>query len=191
MRKVGTFHTLLFRVIFVFFITFFLALLGLGVGFCQAIYHSTPVINIHSLTPKGNSSTLYDKDGNKILSFDKNFKNNDYISLKKIPQDLQNAIILLEDPDFYHHNGITAYTLMNHFVSDLTSNTVYNKNSLITEQLIENLDANLLYKTNFFSRIEYHLRLLFKYPKFWKWYHRGRIRFESLFWEIRNEIKPR
>lgn len=162
MRKVGTFHTLLFRVIFVFFVTFFLALLGLGVGFCQAIYHSTPVINIHSLTPKGNSSTLYDKDGNKILSFDKNFKNNDYISLKKIPQDLQNAIILLEDPDFYHHNGITAYTLMNHFVSDLTSNTVYNKNSLITEQLIENLDANLLYKTNFFSRMEYHLRLLFK-----------------------------
>lgn len=159
MRKEGTFYTFFFRIVLLFFLIVFLAVLGLSFGFVRAIHHNTPVMTIESLTSDGEASILYDNNGEKIISLkDKNIKQK-YISLKKIPQSLQNAVICLEDPEYYDHSGIDAYSVINGFIGDLTSNQLYGRTSLITEQLIENMDPDFSVHTNLFSRMEYRLRL--------------------------------
>jgi penicillin-binding protein 1A len=162
MRKKGTFYTLLFRTGLLFFLVVFFACFGLISGYIQALYHSTPVMTIHSLVPKGEASILYDNSGEKIISLDSDFFQQEYISLNQIPQDLQNAVISMEDPDFYNHIGIDVYSIVNGLLDDLTEDHMYGNTSLITEQLIENTDNSFSADSNIFSRIEYRMRLHFK-----------------------------
>ncbi|MDO4942748.1 MAG: transglycosylase domain-containing protein [Lachnospiraceae bacterium] len=159
MRKEGTFYTFIFRIVLLLFLIFFLAGLGLSLGFVRAIHHNTPVMTIDSLTPDGEASILYDNSGEKIISLKDKDRKQDYISLKQIPQSLQNAVICLEDPEYYEHSGIDVYSVLNGFLGDLTSETLYGKTSLITQQLIENMDPDFSVHTNIFSRMEYRLRL--------------------------------
>ena len=162
MRKKGTLYTFLFRVVLLLCLIIFLAGVGLFFGFVRAIHHNTPVMTIDSLTPEGEASILYDSSGEKIVSLDKNKIKQESISLKQIPQHLQNAVICLEDLEYYDHSGMNAYSLINGLFIDLTSDNPYGYTSMITEQLIENMNPEIMINSNFFSRSEYRLRLHFQ-----------------------------
>ena len=162
LKKKGRMHSVLFRCTLLISLTLFLSVAGLGLGFIQAIYRSTPTMTIASLLPKGQSSKMYDSNRNVFCVIkEENFKKNN-LSLKQIPQHLQNAIISIEDPNFYEHAGVDSYSIANAILDSLTRDTVYGSCSLITEQLIENMDTSFLSNSTLFTRIEYSLRLHFK-----------------------------
>lgn len=162
MRRKGAIYIFLFKAGLIAFLAIFLAFCGLSLGFIQAIYQSTPSVTIESLTPTGEASVLYDNQNNEILSLEESCFTQDYISLNKIPQNLQNAVIAMEDPEYYSHNGINSYSIINSILNGFTKDTIYGNCSLITEELIENLDSDFSKDNNLFSRIEYGLRLHFK-----------------------------
>jgi penicillin-binding protein 1A len=161
-KKRGIFYSFLFRTGLILFLVAFFACFGLISGYMQALYHSTPDLTIDSLTSKGEASILYDTDGKKIVSLKSGYFRQDYVSLKKIPQNLQNAVITSVDPEFYGHIGIDVYSIVNGILDDITTDSLYGKTSLITEHLIENLDTGFSINTNIFSRMEYRMRLHFK-----------------------------
>lgn len=162
MRRRGTFYSFLFRAAFFLFILVFLSIVGLGIGAVQGIYHSTPPMTIDSLKSDGNPSTVYDSEGEEILSFDEDHFRYTKASLNEVPQNLQNAIIVIEDPEFYQHDGADVYSILNGLFSSFIDKDVYGNANLISEQVIENNSSDLLVDTNLFSRMEYKMRLFFQ-----------------------------
>lgn len=162
LRRKGSFYTFLFRISMLAFLVACFACFGLILGFIQAIYHNTPTMTIDSLAPKGEASILYDSDGKKIISLKENNKEETYISLNQIPQDLQNAVIAIEDSNYYSHTGIDVYSIINGLFDSFTNENIYGSASLITEQLIENMDPEFSNDMNLFGRMEYRMRLHFE-----------------------------
>lgn len=162
MRQKGRLHLFFFKITFIVFLTLFLACCGLILGFVQAVYQSTPSMTIDSLSQDGTPSVLYDNTGDKMLTLDEDCFKQTYISLNKIPQDLQNAVIAIDDPNYYTHNGINGYSIINSLLDSFTKEPIYGNSHLLTEQLIENQDPSFVVNNNLFSRLEYSLRLHFK-----------------------------
>lgn len=162
MHRKGKVYLFLFKTVLIGFLAIFLAFCGLTLGFMQALYHDTPPVTIESLKIPESLSILYDNQGEQILSMDNSYFQQEYTSLNRIPQDLQNAVIAIEDPEFYSHDGIDGYSIINSILDGFTKENIYGNSSLITEQLIENLDPDFQTNNNFFSRLEYGLRLHFK-----------------------------
>lgn len=81
------------------------------------------------------SSHIYDRDG-KLLYTIYSGKNQTFVPLSDIPQNLQNATIAIEDKDFYHHGPIDVRGIARAFVS-----TVFYKQiqggSTLTQQLVK------------------------------------------------------
>ncbi|MDO4169618.1 MAG: transglycosylase domain-containing protein [Lachnospiraceae bacterium] len=162
LRRKGSFYTFLFRVGMSTFLVACFACFGLILGFIQAIYHNTPTMTINTLAPQGEASILYDSDGKKIISLEENEKKDNYTSLNQIPQDLQNAVIAIEDSKYYSHTGIDVYSIINGLFDSVTNENIYGSTSLITEQLIENMDPEFSNDMNLFGRMEYRMRLHFE-----------------------------
>lgn len=162
LRRKGTIFTFLFRISLVAFLVACFACFGLILGFIQAIYHNTPEMTIDSLIPMGEASILYDNDGKKIATLDDQFDKENFLSLNQIPQDLQNAVISIEDTKYYSHTGIDVYSIINGLFDSFTNENIYGSTSLITEQLIENMNPEFIDDMNLFSRMEYRMRLHFE-----------------------------
>ena len=95
MRRKGKVYLFLFKTVLIGFLAIFLAFCGLTLGFMQALYHDTPPVTIESLKIPESLSILYDNQGEQILSMDNSYFQQEYTSLNRIPQDLQNAVIAM------------------------------------------------------------------------------------------------
>lgn len=90
----------------------------------------------------GNSKILaYDSNGNEVLVQElQGEKNKVWATINEIPQDLQDAVIAIEDERFYSHYGVdwkrTAGAFLNEVVSVYATQQ---GGSTITQQLIKNL----------------------------------------------------
>ena len=62
-------------------------------------------------------------------------ENRTLVTLDKIPANLQNAFIAVEDNRFYEHNGIDPRGIFRAIYSNLTSGEVAEGGSTITQQL--------------------------------------------------------
>lgn len=65
-------------------------------------------------------------------------ENRTLVTLDKIPANLQNAFIAVEDNRFYEHNGIDPRGIFRAIYSNLTSGEVAEGGSTITQQLAKN-----------------------------------------------------
>ncbi|HHV61756.1 MAG TPA: PBP1A family penicillin-binding protein [Firmicutes bacterium] len=82
-------------------------------------------------------STFYDIHGRVITTTAT--ANRIEIPLSQIPQDLQNAVIAIEDSRFYKHFGIDPFGIMRAIVENIRARRIVAGGSTITQQLAKNM----------------------------------------------------
>jgi penicillin-binding protein 1C len=114
------------------------------------------IILIFFFTPKINfplkKSIEYYNSQNEIF-YQEYFAENGYhqrISLEKVPQHIQDAFLLLEDKNFYHHFGIDPFAILRAFYLNLKYKKIISGGSGINQQLVRNYlkpkKRNIFYK---------------------------------------------
>lgn len=107
---------------------------GVGLGFLTASLNTKQ--SIAEITPPA-SSQIYDINGTLIANIH-SVENRVPVSLNKIPKNLQNAFIAVEDARFYQHSGIDPRGILRAVWSNLTNKGVAEGGSTITQQLAKN-----------------------------------------------------
>ncbi|MEF3280398.1 MAG: PBP1A family penicillin-binding protein [Elusimicrobiota bacterium] len=79
------------------------------------------------------STYVYDINGEVITEY--SIERRSFLTLDKIPLDLQNALIAMEDKDFFKHWGISVKGMARAFVRDVFHRKVKQGGSTITQQL--------------------------------------------------------
>jgi len=77
-----------------------------GIGAFKGIIASAPDIDVNDVAPVGFSTFVYDCEGNQIDKLVATNSNRVQVTMDKIPQDLADAFVAIEDQRFYEHNGI-------------------------------------------------------------------------------------
>ena len=85
----------------------FIGLIALCVGVSiRGILANTPNVDEVDIMPLGYATFLYDCNGNQIRKLAAPNANRLPVSIDQIPEDLQHAVVAIEDERFYEHNGI-------------------------------------------------------------------------------------
>lgn len=96
---------------------------------------SAPEISYQSLS-SDNSTKIYDKSGHVISRL--GVQDRDYIKSDKIPSQLKNAIVSIEDRRFYKHHGVDPIRIMGASLSNITSGSLnLQGGSTLTQQLVK------------------------------------------------------
>lgn len=127
---------LIVKMLIVLFCGSVVACLGAGLGVYISIIRDAPIPGELALEPGEYTSFVYDKDGNQIDEFHGD-ENRIYVTIDQIPQDLQDAIVAIEDERFYEHNGIDFRGIARAAYSIISKNDIQGA-STITQQLIKN-----------------------------------------------------
>lgn len=106
---------------------------GAGVGLVFASVRDMPALSPEVLE-SGASTMIYDKDGNLVTQI--GIRNSVPVDIKKVPDQVRNAFLAIEDPRFYQHHGISLRGIMRAAWSDLTSGSLREGGSTITQQLV-------------------------------------------------------
>lgn len=123
-----------FRLLLLILIILFLAASIAGVGIVFASVRDMPALSQSSLQ-SGASTLIYDKDG--VLITKVGIKNNVPVEIKDIPPVVKNAFMAVEDPGFYQHHGISVRGIARAAWSDISSASIREGGSTITQQLVK------------------------------------------------------
>jgi penicillin-binding protein 1C len=85
---------------------------------------------------QSHSTQIYDRNGKLLYTFYGN-RNQTFVSLSKIPKDMQDATIAIEDKDFYHHGAIDLRGIARAAYSTLVHKQIQG-GSTLTQQLVKN-----------------------------------------------------
>ncbi|XME01213.1 transglycosylase domain-containing protein [Lachnospiraceae bacterium C1.1] len=107
-------------------------------GVFKGVIASSPEINDSDIRPVGYSSVIYDSEGNQTTKLVAADSNRIYMTIDKIPLDLQHAFVAIEDERFYTHNGIDLKGIVRAAITGITSRDFSQGASTITQQLIKN-----------------------------------------------------
>ena len=67
-----------------------------------------PSLDLEDVSPNEYFTTVLDEDGGEIQKLQGGESNRIYVSLEQIPDDLERAVIAIEDERFYHHHGVVS-----------------------------------------------------------------------------------
>ena len=92
------------------------------------------------ITPKTNINTndsiiYYDKNENNIFEY----SNSNYVKLDEISKHVKNAIVSIEDKNFYKHNGFDYLRILKALFINISSGEIKQGASTISQQYIKNL----------------------------------------------------
>jgi len=122
--------------------------IGVFVGAVTWIIKDTPDISNY----KGSSETtiIYSADGELLTKLYR--ENRIYVSLDKIPAHLKEAIVAIEDKNFYVHHGVDFFGIMRAVVANIRAGYRAQGASTITQQLARN--ALLHQKKTYYRKIQ-------------------------------------
>ena len=144
-----------FRFGLIFLVAIFAVAGGTAFGIFQGIIASAPDISEISIEPTGYVTTIYDKDGKEIQTLSDYTSNRIDVEIDKIPKQLQNAFVAIEDTRFYEHKGIDVKGMFRALFSNISHGGITEGASTITQQLIKN---NVFHvgdgETNFYARVK-------------------------------------
>lgn len=119
----------------------FLAIFVVGAGYAFAIIKTTPPLNVEAVLTLNQPSSLYDSNGN----FMDNLQTDEeryVIDSNKIPANLKNAFVSIEDERFYKHKGVDIQRILGAAFLDakrlITKQKGLHGASTITQQLLKN-----------------------------------------------------
>ena len=128
----------LVRLMILFSVTLLVVLVCGGYGIVQGLIKSAPDISDLSTAPAEAATYIYDSDGNQLQKLTAPTSNRTPVSISKIPEDLQHAVVAVEDERFYEHNGIDIRGILRAFVVGITGGSFSEGASTITQQLLKN-----------------------------------------------------
>jgi len=127
------------RVVLFLIIAVATALVCFGAGAYRGIIADSPSITDVNIMPMGYASFIYDDQGNQIQKLNSVEGNRVSISIDEIPQDMQHAIVAIEDSRFYEHNGVDPHGMIRAFMVMFSSGGARSEGaSTITQQLLKN-----------------------------------------------------
>lgn len=122
------------KIILFIFALIIVGILGVGCGLVAiGISGDKDVSDIHPPA----SSQILDMNGNLITNIHAT-ENRTLVTLDKIPKNLQNAFIAVEDNRFYEHSGVDPRGILRALYSNIVSGEVAEGGSTITQQLAKN-----------------------------------------------------
>lgn len=110
----------------------------LALGIFKGIIASAPDIDPATVLPTGYASVVYDADGNQITKLVAENSNRSHEDMSKIPQNLADAFVAIEDERFYQHNGIDIIGIFRAGMIAIQERDLSQGASTITQQLIKN-----------------------------------------------------
>ncbi len=126
-------------------ILFFVIIAVVVIGACAAagvvrgVIASSPDVDSINISPSGYATFIYDSEGNQLQKLTSSDSNRTSVSLENVPEDLQHAIIAIEDARFYEHNGIDPRGILRAAVVGIRNGFRFTEGaSTITQQLLKN-----------------------------------------------------
>ena len=114
------------------------AAVSFGVGAFKGILASAPDISEVDVIPTGYSTKVLAADGSETAKLVAAGANRQYVTIDQIPEDLQHAVVAIEDERFYDHNGIDLKGIVRALVADVRTRDFSQGASTLTQQLIKN-----------------------------------------------------
>ena len=114
------------------------AAVSFGVGAFKGILASAPDISEVDVIPTGYSTKVLAADGSETAKLVAAGSNRQYVTIDQIPEDLQHAVVAIEDERFYDHNGIDLKGIVRALVADVRTRDFSQGASTLTQQLIKN-----------------------------------------------------
>jgi penicillin-binding protein 1A len=111
--------------------------LGIPAGFFFSLIHDLPQINRLKQFKPSSVTTVLSSDNQILTKFyiEKRFP----VSIDKIPKNLVNALITIEDKKFYTHSGINLKAILRAVIHDLKARRFKQGASTLTQQLAKTL----------------------------------------------------
>ncbi len=129
----------LLKVVLIVIIAFGTLGISMGVGAFNGILSSAPDITTLDVVPEGYATTVYDSEGHEITKLVAENSNRSYVTMDKIPQDLADAFVAIEDERFYEHNGVDIKGIIRAGYATVSSGFSRKEGaSTITQQLLKN-----------------------------------------------------
>ena len=115
--------------------TIFAGLVGGGI---IEVMKKSPKVNPDNIKYEmSENSTIVDKDGNEIDSI-RTSENREIVDYDKIPENMKNAFVAVEDRRFYKHGGIDPVSIIGSAFQNLKSGSIVRGGSTLTQQLARN-----------------------------------------------------
>ncbi|MGH2639384.1 MAG: transglycosylase domain-containing protein, partial [Rhabdochlamydiaceae bacterium] len=119
----------------VFILAIILAAILLGLFYLYVV-RDLPSPTKLSNNTKSYSTQIYDRNGKLLYTFYGN-RNQTFVPLTKIPKDMQDATIAIEDRSFYHHGAIDVRGIVRAAISIVVHKQIQG-GSTLTQQLVKN-----------------------------------------------------
>jgi penicillin-binding protein 1A len=103
------------------------------VGSIVSDLHGT---DIHAVLEMEEPTKVYDRQGSLLCQFYE--KKRDVVPLSEIPKQLREAILAIEDRNFYHHSGFDVRTMTRAALVNISSGQIKQGGSTLTQQLARN-----------------------------------------------------
>lgn len=127
------------RLVLVGFIFISIFLISVLAGGYKSLISTTPDVDSIQIVPQGYTTTIVDTDGNTIQTLVGKDANREYVTLNRIPANLQNAFIAIEDERFRKHNGVDTQGILRAFSLGLRNGGNFTQGaSTLTQQLLKN-----------------------------------------------------
>jgi len=120
------------RFFYIFGISFAIVIL-VGSIFMRQVFKDLPSVDKLSEYTPSLATYVYDINGNVITEY--SVERRSFLTLDRIPLDLQNALIAMEDNDFFNHWGVSIKGILRAVLRDLLHRKVRQGGSTITQQL--------------------------------------------------------
>lgn len=125
--------------VFILCLSAIILLACVGIGAFKGIISSAPEITALDVVPEGYATVVYDCEGHEMAKLVAENANRSYVTMDKIPQDLADAFVAIEDSRFYEHNGIDIKGIFRAGSEVITSGGKLKSGaSTITQQLLKN-----------------------------------------------------
>ena len=128
---------------------FFGALILIPLGYLGYVIYSFEYETQRLISYKPRLTTeVYDRNGAKIANLFSD-EHRYYVSYENIPPRLIEALVAIEDTDFFEHSGVNPDAIMRAIIKDVSAGKLKEGASTITQQLVKNA---LLTREKKFSR---------------------------------------
>ena len=111
---------------------------GITGGAMLEVMKSAPEIDADAIKNEmSQNSVIVDEDGNEVDAIATS-QYREIVDYNKIPDDLKNAFVAVEDERFYEHKGIDPISILGSMVENLKAGGIVRGGSTITQQLSRN-----------------------------------------------------
>lgn len=127
----------------------------IGFNFIADLIEEAPDISNVAVAPTQTATYIYNQEGKRVQKLTLPEANRDLVTLDRVPDHLQKAVVAIEDERFYEHKGIDPKGIARAFIKGLQNGSFSEGASTITQQLLKNsVFVNWMSESTFTDRLK-------------------------------------